>query len=73
MHTYTNWTSGLYAVEEMESELMLTARGKSLQPDGPEEGGTRDAASRRLASPTLYRLSYPGPSALLKAWVSAVK
>ena len=29
--------------------------------DGSEEGGTRDSASCRAASPTHYRLSYSGP------------
>ena len=55
---------GLYShpkdVEGMESEPMFTP-GKKTLPEGSEEGRTRHAASRRIASPTHYRLSYSGP------------
>ena len=44
----------------MESEPMLTPRGKSPLPEGSKEGRIRDAASR-IASPTHYRLFYSGP------------
>ena len=41
---------------------MLTPRGKkSALTGGSEEERTLDAASRRTASPTRYRLSYSGP------------
>ena len=40
---------------------MVTPRGKIPSTGGSEEGRTRDAASRRTASPTHYRLSYTGP------------
>ena len=45
----------------MESETMLTPREKSPLPDAQKRIEPRDAASRRTASPTHYRLSYSGP------------
>ena len=49
----------------MESGPMLTPREKIPSTGGSEEDRTRDAASRRTASPTHYRLSYSGPSAIM--------
>ena len=39
----------------------VSYKGKIPSTGGLEEGGTRDAASRRTASPADYRLSYSGP------------
>ena len=39
----------------------VNSKGKIPSTGGSEEGRTRDAASRRAASPTHYRLSYFGP------------
>ena len=36
-------------------------KGKIPSTGGPEQDGTRDAASRRTASPAHYPLSYSGP------------
>ena len=46
----------------MESEPMLTPKGKIPTTRSSEEDGNYDAASSRTASPTHYRLSYAGPS-----------
>ena len=55
---------GLYShpkeFQGMELESVLTPRGKIPSTGGSEEGRTRDAASRRTASPTHYLLSYTG-------------
>ena len=45
----------------MEPEPMFTPRGKSPQPEGPEQGRTHNAASCRTESPIHYRLSYSDP------------
>ena len=37
------------------------SKGKIPSTGGSEDGQTRDSASRRTASPMLYRLSYSGP------------
>ena len=42
----------------MELDFMLTSREKSPLPEVFNKGGTHDAASRWVASPTHYRLSY---------------
>ena len=39
----------------------VNSDGKIPSTGGPEEGQTRDAASRRTASPTRCRLGYSGP------------
>ena len=49
---------------------MLTPRKKLPSTGGSEEGGTRDAASNRIASPTHYRLCYSGPEAEPPRWPS---
>ena len=45
-----------------ESEPMITPCKKIPQPDCREEGRSRDVASRLVASPTHYQLSYSGPT-----------
>ena len=50
----------------MESEPMLTPREKKNSTGSSEENQTHDAASRRIASPTYYRLSYSGPRFLFR-------
>ena len=54
-----------FFLKGMEWEPMLTPRGKSPLPKSSEEGGTRGAASRKMASPTHYLLSCSGPSTWL--------
>ena len=65
MHVGANWTSVVTLIRKsfagMESEPLLTPKEKNLLTGGSEEGRNRDAASRRTASPTHYRLSCPGP------------
>ena len=48
---------------EMESEPMLTPKGKTPLPEklSSEADRTHDAASNRIASQTHYQLSYSGP------------
>ena len=48
---------------EMESEPMLTPRGKSALPEkfSSEEDRTLSAASSRIVSPTHYRRAIPAP------------
>ena len=43
----------------------VNSKGKYPSTGGSEEVQTRDAASRRTASPTHYRLSYSGPLSFL--------
>ena len=47
----------------MESEPMLTPRGKNPLPEkfSPEEDRTHDAASSRTAIPTHYQRAIPAP------------
>ena len=64
MHVCTD--HGLYShpsCRGMESEPMLTPRGKSPPPEkfSSEEDRTQDAASNRTASPTHYQRAIPAP------------
>ena len=48
-----------------ESSQNPTPKGKIPSTGNPEEAGTHDAASPKIASPTHYRLNYSGPRKLL--------
>ena len=48
--------------------VVLTLRQKSPLPRDSEEVQTRNAASRRTANPTHYRLSYCSPDDLRDSW-----
>ena len=67
MHVYTDQTSVYTLIrksfEGLESEPMLTPRGKSPLPEifSPEEDRTHDAASSRTASPTHFQRANPAP------------
>ena len=65
MRVCTDWTS-VYTVirkslRERGQNLCELQGEKSPLPEGSEEGQTRDAASRRIASPTHDQLSCSGP------------
>ena len=45
----------------------VNSKGEIPSTGGSEEGPTRDAASRRTASPTYYWLSYSGPDRYLRS------
>ena len=55
LHSYPNFVAG------SEVRCYTDFKGKSLQPNGSEKGGTHDAASRRIARPTHLYLSNSDP------------
>ena len=64
MHACSDWTSVYTLIRKrfrgMESEHMLSPREKAPLPEGSEQGGTHDAASRMTSSTTHYPLSCSG-------------
>ena len=63
IHVCTDETSVYTFIQKSlgRMELETNSKGKIPSTEGSKEGRTRDTASRRTASPTHYRLSYPGP------------
>ena len=65
LHVCTDSTSVYTPIRKsfqgVESEPMLTSKGKIPSTGGSEEGRTRNAESRSTVSSTHYRLSYSGP------------
>ena len=55
------WGGGGGGGGGMESEHMLTPKEKN-STGGSMQDRTRNTASRKIASPTHYRLSYSGPT-----------